>query len=1000
MIKITIEEVEILITARVEDNLKQNIPKIKQVVDKIKQQFEKVDMGDFSNKTKQAVQQVNQEMSKINSNGTSKNLQAGFEKAGQAVERYKKQLEQANEKLRQVYAQMDNKVEQAWQSAMPEGLDKNNPQAEKAIEPVVNNALSNDKDYQSLLSQENKLNAKIEELNLKINEAKSNYANLGSQIQQVENSQDALNNNASKFGQMISKSKTQLKGMMQNFKTNGVQQFKNAIAGIPNALKKVHGALSTLKGKAQEAFSNNRIKLGIGQVFKYAGALFSLRSIYNALSSSASSWLSSQNAQAKQLSANIEYMKYAVGSAFAPVIEYIVNLVYQLLKGIQSVIYALFRVNIFANASASSYNSMAKSANKTAKSTKEAQKALAGFDEINNIGGNDNNGSGDNAGTGSGNVGPSFDLSEVDTSIWEGLKDLDFEELGKTLGENLNKALEKIDWGKIQSTAKTIAEKIAGFINGFVGATNWDLVGYTIGQGINTAFIFADTLLTTINFEKIGQSLAKSLNSMISTIDWKLVGKTFADSFNAVFDVLYGFLSTFDWKEFGKAIAEGINSFFKNIKWDKVAKTISEAIKGLFDTVTGFLENFDWSIIIDGLITFVKNIDWGGIANSIFQALGSACASLVNLGMVIGEYIGKAFDGIGKYFNDKIEECGGNVVLGILKGIVDAVIGIGQWIYEHIFKPFIDGFKNAFKIHSPSQVMEDMAKFIVDGFFNGLKNIWDKVKSIFTTLKDNIGKTFTDTLTKIKQNFSLTAIKKHFEGALTKIKTIFANIHTWFKDKFGSVVSKIKEKFSFNTIKSHFGKVLSGIKSVFSGIPNWFRSTFSSAWQKVKNVFSKGGKVFSGIKEGILGTFKKIVNGLINGINRVIKIPFDGINRALSRIRDINILGKRPFSGLPTISVPQIPKLATGNVATEETLAIFGEYAGAKSNPEVTAPQNIIYETTKQAIMDSSNSSGQNVDNSTPRNIVIRFGSYRVAYELEELRRKAQRQNGTATISI
>ena len=128
-------------------------------------------------------------------------------------------------------------------------------------------------------------------------------------------------------------------------------------------------------------------------------------------------------------------------------------------------------------------------------------------------------------------------------------------------------------------------------------------------------------------------------------------------------------------------------------------------------------------------------------------------------------------------------------------------------------------------------------------------------------------------------------------------------------------------------------------------------------------------------------------------------MPFDGINKALQKIKDVNILGAKPFDFISTINVPQIPKLATGNVATEETLAIFGEYSNAKTNPEITAPQNIIYETTKQAIIDS-NSNRNNNNSSMPKTLVIKFGSYRVAYEIEELIRKAKRQSGTATVTI
>lgn len=142
---------------------------------------------------------------------------------------------------------------------------------------------------------------------------------------------------------------------------------------------------------------------GIKQLLKYAMALFSLRSIYSMLSQSAREWLSGTSQTAQQLSANIQYMKYAIGSALAPVMEYMVNLAYQLLKAIQSAVYALTGFNIFANASASSMK-------KTAKHAKEAKKNLAGIDELTNID------SKSGSGGGAGDVAPSIDLRDVEMS--------------------------------------------------------------------------------------------------------------------------------------------------------------------------------------------------------------------------------------------------------------------------------------------------------------------------------------------------------------------------------------------------------------------------------------------------------------------------------------------------------------------------------------------------------------------------------------------------------
>ena len=116
----------------------------------------------------------------------------------------------------------------------------------------------------------------------------------------------------------------------------------------------------------------------------------------------------------------------------------------------------------------------------------------------------------------------------------------------------------------------------------------------------------------------------------------------------------------------------------------------------------------------------------------------------------------------------------------------------------------------------------------------------------------------------------------------------------------------------------------------------WFKDTFKNAWQKVKDVFSSGGQIFSGIKDGIASTFKTIVNGLITGINKVIAVPFNSINGMLNTIRGISILGISPFKNLWSynpLSVPQIPKLALGGIVNRPgrgVPAIIGE-AGAEA---------------------------------------------------------------------
>ena len=83
----------------------------------------------------------------------------------------------------------------------------------------------------------------------------------------------------------------------------------------------------------------------------------------------------------------------------------------------------------------------------------------------------------------------------------------------------------------------------------------------------------------------------------------------------------------------------------------------------------------------------------------------------------------------------------------------------------------------------------------------------------------------------------------------------------------------------------------------------------------MKTVFSVGGKIFDGIKDGIVTAFKTVVNAIIRGINKVVKLPFEGINNVLSTLQNITIVGVQPFSWLSwRAPVPQIPELERGGV--------------------------------------------------------------------------------------
>lgn len=625
---------------------------------------------------------------------------------------------------------------------------------------------------------------KISEVEEKLENAKEGKIHLNTkEIIEAEAELERLNNKKDKLE----------KGGKGNF----FSSFFSSLKKITPSMNNISGI--TIKIRNQIKQWNGGIKNGLGHILKYATALFSLRSIYSALSSSAQAWLGSQNKGAQQLSANIEYMKYAMGSVFAPVIQYVTSLVYQLMKAIQSVVYAMSGVNIFAKTTASSMKN-------TSSSAKQASKSLSSVhSEINNVSDNKNN---ENSSSN-----PNIDLSKMDSNsnpIIDAIKQGNWYQVGETIGKKINEAINSIPWDKIQNTSKKIGTNIAQFFNGGIKETDWNKVGNTFAQGINTIIYF-------------GQS----------------------------------FLTTFNWKDFGKAVGNGLSSLIKNIDWNALGNTLSVGIKGIFNSITVFFENFDWSVVVDGLLDFIKGFDWNGVSDAIFKALGSACASLVNLGWIIGEKINIAIDNAKKYFQQKIEECGGDITRGIFNGIVDAMSRIGQWIHEHIFTPFIEGFKNVFKIHSPSLVMTEMGKYIIQGLLNGITSLIDNVKQTWQSIKNNILEVSND-------------IKNKISNTWGNIKNITSEKWNRIKDDVFYVWDKIKinANENFDNIKTKISDTWKKIKDDknLSNMSTMIHNTFNNLGNNAK-VWGKD--LVSNMALGIKNNIRRVTSAVNSVANKI-----------------------------------------------------------------------------------------------------------------------------------
>ena len=365
-------------------------------------------------------------------------------------------------------------------------------------------------------------------------------------------------------------------------------------------------------------------------------------------------------------------------------------------------------------------------------------------------------------------------------------------------------------------------------------------------------------------------------------------------------------------------------------KADEYFKQVSEIYHKWFDNLPKLKINFDKEQALE---------DIKGIGLDVLNTISGLGSFVITIGINLANDLD-----IGKLANDFISLV--KSVTGLASSLTDVLVPAFEKLYDIGLKPIVEWIGE--KVHDAfktlSGILEDFAKFVEDnaegfkawGEILGVvaKAIW----SIIEPMADAAWNTFKGLVLAIYEVFKL-LLKILLEVGKALVKVVKDPKQAW--DDFKSYVGSF-----FDNMKNKAGSAVSGIKEAFKGIPEWFRTTFTKAWTNVKNVFSKGGKVFTGIKDGILSGLKSVINALIRGINKVVAIPFNGLNKALNKIKNVEILGHKPFSKLiGTISVPQIPMLAKGGVITSPTIAMMGEYAGAKTNPEIVTPQSILRET-------------------------------------------------------
>ena len=144
----------------------------------------------------------------------------------------------------------------------------------------------------------------------------------------------------------------------------------------------------------------------------------------------------------------------------------------------------------------------------------------------------------------------------------------DFTNLGASVGDLINGAITKIDWGTALFGAKAWGVGIANTINTAVSTTSWDAVGTTIGNSLSTIIATAHSFIKTLDVKAMAAGIATAINNALKTTDFEALGDTIGTAIGNLAGSIATFLKTVDWSKVAKAVLDTLKGVFKGITED------------------------------------------------------------------------------------------------------------------------------------------------------------------------------------------------------------------------------------------------------------------------------------------------------------------------------------------------------------------------------------------------------------------------------------------------
>lgn len=431
-------------------------------------------------------------------------------------------------------------------------------------------------------------------------------------------------------------------------------------------------------------------------------------------------------------------------------------------------------------------------------------------------------------------------------------------------------------FGDFMSEDGTILDYIEGVLIGAVSTyllyKMWGPAGLVIGLGV-TAAVSLKTVIDAGGITDM-ESATVALTGLATSIAaiataWNLLSKSkFIGDFGAFLSLAkeHGVIATLaaTFPKLSSALSSvtgNLGAFISLAKEHGVVSTLAATFPKLSSAVTavtGALKGIGAAIvahpwvavavavvaaIVGAIVLAIVDYDFTEIGYKIGQAIGNTIKSVVNFGKTIWESLQAGIDWVVATFGGlswsefwaKFVEVGKACLDGIVQGIKNGWNNFLGNIAEFI-NGFVQGFKDALGIHSPSTVFAEIGRNIIEGLKStlGVNAIKDKLVSMWTAAKS-----WWDT-----QKSNLASYTPSIGNIASKLSSAWESAKTWWKDKRSSL-----------SYTPSIGKIWEKLRDAWTNAKDWWKekrsslsytpsigsisTKLSSAWTTAKNWWNK-----------------------------------------------------------------------------------------------------------------------------------------------------------------